>query len=107
MATFQVSELKEAALRRLATELGIPEGGRTCPVIEQDIIQKFPHVLLMSSVLHATPPQPPAIATTKRDWLGWAALALTTITAVLTAVIAFTNWRSAVAGLQSAEAGAK
>jgi hypothetical protein len=58
MAVFQPNQLLEAALRQLATELGIPAGpGRKRPEIENDIQQQQPNVVLLSVPISVAPGQ--------------------------------------------------
>lgn len=92
MATFQPDELLDAALRKLATELGVPaDAGRNRAEIEQDIQQHHPHTLLLSSIVHSSPlPNNRA-----RDWANWVAIGLTALTAIFTAYIAYANSDSA------------
>jgi hypothetical protein len=94
MATFQPDDLKDIPLRKLAAELGVPVADRLRPDVQQDIEQKHPNVLLISSVLYSAP-VPPAPQSRSRDTWGIVALAATALTAIFTFFAALASWRSA------------
>ena len=92
MAVFQPDDLLEAALRKLAIELGVPEMGRTKTQIVQDIQREHPNVSLLSVPIVAAPP---TTAHAKRDWVGTVAVIATALTALFTVMIAWANLKSA------------
>ena len=101
MATFQPDDLKDQALRRLATELDVAEAGRSRPDVEQEILQKYPNALLMSAILHSTPTQ---ARSGNRDWGAWLAIGFAALTAITTAYIAYANSDSANTARESLNA---
>jgi hypothetical protein len=96
VATFRPDDLKEPALRILATELGVAVAGKSRADIEKEIQQSHPSAALLSVPIVASP-------TAAGNRLGVAGF-LTMATAVITAAIAYANWKSAIASQESAAA---